>query len=252
MLQLILKTFDVCVLVLAWIMLGLTLISIFWERKRNQNWLQTLVGKKGLFILFLCFIINLNIWELSSFCNILLESCSVLAAGYVFYRSLFCRVLLCKLGSCILPDVVCQHSQVVVNEPKAENEEKSIETIEENTKGDLGIIISNEKIDQIHRIVDSPVFLYNPDASLHKLAREVAVNVTYLSYYFNRKLGVSFPEYITIHRLDKAEELLRDTDLRIVEIFEQVGFQNSSTFYQAFNNRHQMTPLQWRKNMKGI
>lgn len=93
----------------------------------------------------------------------------------------------------------------------------------------------------------TPDFLYNPDLTIGMFARHLSTNETYLSRYFNRQLGVSFPEYVTACRLDKAEVLLAQTNDSVIAISEQVGFQTLSTFYLAFNARHQMPPSQWRK-----
>lgn len=93
----------------------------------------------------------------------------------------------------------------------------------------------------------TPDLLYNPDLTIGMFARHLSTNETYLSRYFNRQLGVSFPEYVNACRLDKAEVLLVQTNDSVIAISEQVGFQTLSTFYLVFNARHQMPPSQWRK-----
>lgn len=100
---------------------------------------------------------------------------------------------------------------------------------------------------QVSELLTTPGFLHNPNLTISMLANKLATNETYLSRYFNRQLGVSFPEYINSHRLVTAESLLKETDLSVVEISEQVGFQTLSTFYQAFNTKYKMPPSQWRK-----
>lgn len=92
-----------------------------------------------------------------------------------------------------------------------------------------------------------PDLLHNPDLTIGMLARRLSTNETYLSRYFNRQLGVSFPEYVSACRLNEAEVLLTSSAHSVIAISEMVGFQTLSTFYQAFNARHQMPPSQWRK-----
>lgn len=89
--------------------------------------------------------------------------------------------------------------------------------------------------------------LHNPQLSIRLLARELGTNETYLSRYFNHQRKISFPEYVNTCRLDEAEKLLKRTDATVAEIAEQVGFRTLSSFYLAFNARHQMPPAQWRK-----
>lgn len=101
-------------------------------------------------------------------------------------------------------------------------------------------------IGEIHRLLDSPEFIHDPRLTLKRMAREVGVNASYVSRYFNQCLGSSFPEYVTELRLRDAEVLLRDTDKRVSDICEEVGL-NLSRFYVAFGIRNHLPPLQWRK-----
>lgn len=180
---------------------------------------------------FLIFIVSMLI---PSYVGHILYNCSVIVlGGYISRESAFYRIIKRKLSLYIIPDFIFR-SYIP---PKAKNKDESV-------------LFTPEEIEQIHRLLKTSGLLHNPDLTLGMLARELATNGTYLSRYFNRQLGVSFPEYIATCRLDEAEALLKETDIRIVEISEQVGFQTISTFYQAFNTRYQMPPSQWRKSQR--
>ena len=48
-------------------------------------------------------------------------------------------------------------------------------------------------------------------------------------------------------RLDKAEQLLTDTDNTIEQIAEEVGYRNKGYFYRIFVERRGCTPAQYRR-----
>ena len=157
-------------------------------------------------------------------CNILYNLSVTLTAGYFLRQSVFYRTIKYKIAFSLQP-----HSNT-------RQEEKT----------DI-IILSPPEEEQLAKHLKR--MLNNPDLTLKMLAREVGKNATILSRYFNQQLGVRFSDYVTARRVDEAEVLLKDTDITVIEISELVGFQTSSTFYQAFNARHNLPPSQWRKKM---
>ena len=60
--------------------------------------------------------------------------------------------------------------------------------------------------------------------------------------------GKTFIEHLTLIRLEKAMELLRNTDEFVLEICLDVGFKNVNHFNRTFKSFTGMTPLQYRKN----
>ena len=119
-------------------------------------------------------------------------------------------------------------------------------------KYDITIPLTPEKEEEgeVIRVLKSPKCLHNPNLTLKILASGLGMNATSLSLYFSQQLGMRFPEYVTALRLDEAEILLLNSDIKVIDVSELVGFQTSSSFYLAFNARHHMPPLQWRKKMK--
>lgn len=246
MFQFIINTLAICTFFLAWSLFCIAIFSFIWQWCRSKA--LGIIGDKKVFTLGLLSLVLCNLLISLPILNILLNVLIALCSGHIFHLSLLHQLIKRKAGFYFFPNYKYHPGT-------AEKEDLDLEKIkevgvEENRDEEVSVIFSEEKANQIHRILDSPAFLYNPDISLNLLARKAAVNTTYLSRYFNRQLGVSFPEYITDRRLDKAEELLRETDMRVLDIFEQVGFQNSSTFYQVFNERHQLSPLQWRESLR--
>lgn len=247
MFQLLVHTLVACTTFLAWGSFGMALLVSFWQEYRGKENTLGLRRKKRAFISCSSAIILLSLWIASPIASILLNILLVLTSGHLFHQSLLHQILKRETEFHIFPN---NRYRTVTHKEVEPDREESEEETETGAEGEATVIFPEEQARRIHLVLDSPGFLYNPDISLNRLAREVAVNTTYLSRYFNRQLGKSFPEYITDRRLDKAEELLKNTDMKVVDIFEQVGFQNPSTFYLVFNERHQLSPLQWRESLR--
>lgn len=72
----------------------------------------------------------------------------------------------------------------------------------------------------------------------------------YLNRVFRRYLGTTPTAYINGIRLDFAKTLLLTTELSIVDISMEVGFENLSHFYHLFAGRFQSAPAAFRKSAR--
>ena len=66
--------------------------------------------------------------------------------------------------------------------------------------------------------------LYNPELSLKKVASDLYINDSYLSREFKKTYGVSFIEYISRKRIEASKKLLKETELKVYEVAEKIGF----------------------------
>lgn len=78
------------------------------------------------------------------------------------------------------------------------------------------------------------------------VADQFSLSVNYARVKFKQSEGVSLNEAISYRRLDKAIELLEESDLTINEIRDQVGFGNYSYFCTYFKNMKGMSPAKYR------
>lgn len=69
----------------------------------------------------------------------------------------------------------------------------------------------------------------------------------YFSTMFCRVYGIPPRQYLTIKRIDKAKQLLIETNECIAEIASKVGFSNASAFSRCFFRLTGMTPKQYRE-----
>ena len=87
---------------------------------------------------------------------------------------------------------------------------------------------------------------YMRDLSLTQLSEYVYANASVLSSQFNDEVGMSLSEYVTGLRIKKAQELLRDTDMTVPAIAEQVGFTGAKYFREIFKKTTGLSPQGYR------
>ena len=63
---------------------------------------------------------------------------------------------------------------------------------------------------------------------------------------FNQAIGEAPNQYLQRVRMEAAKELLRTTELKIIEIANQVGTTNLSSFNKLFKKIVNMSPKQYR------
>ncbi len=87
---------------------------------------------------------------------------------------------------------------------------------------------------------------YMEKMSLKSLGELFYVNNVYLGQLYKKKYGIAFRDYLNNLRMEKAQKLLVDTNMRIYAIAEEVGFGKAEYFINKFVQKHSMTPNQYR------
>ncbi len=83
-------------------------------------------------------------------------------------------------------------------------------------------------------------------ATLTELGEKVRLPLHTLSRMVKKGTGFNFKELLQRRRLNKAVQLMCETDLSIGDIIAAVGYENSSYFHRVFRERYQMTPKEFR------
>ena len=92
---------------------------------------------------------------------------------------------------------------------------------------------------------------FHEDLSLKEVAAQVCLSPSYLSTLLKQYTGFNYTEYLTQIRIEKAKTLLKETDAKIYEISEQLGYQNVQYFNRIFKKCTGMTPLEFKNSIKG-
>lgn len=88
------------------------------------------------------------------------------------------------------------------------------------------------------------------EISLNMLSEAVGMNQNYLSQYFKKHFGISFIDYVTNKKIEKAKELLVSTDDTCKAIGEMLGYGAQNTFIRVFKKAESMTPAEYRQRNK--
>lgn len=87
--------------------------------------------------------------------------------------------------------------------------------------------------------------------TLKSIAGHFYRNPSYLSRIFKQETGSSLIEYITRIRMEEAQLLLRNTDLKNYEVAEKVGIMDANYFAVCFRKFCGITPGKYRQLQKG-
>ena len=88
----------------------------------------------------------------------------------------------------------------------------------------------------------------NPDLSLKDICSHLAISVSYFSSIFKSYTDLTFVEYLTERRVEKAKQLLKNTDKSIADISEAVGYKEPHYFSMIFKKSTGITPKNYRKH----
>lgn len=90
---------------------------------------------------------------------------------------------------------------------------------------------------------------FNQQINLSQVAKDHFISQEHLSRTFKKHTGFGFNEYITLVRLQHAEQLLKsNTKMSISEIAYSCGFNDSNYFSDKFKRAYGTSPLKYSKN----
>lgn len=105
------------------------------------------------------------------------------------------------------------------------------------TGADMGVI--NDVIGYIKNKYDEKI-------TLRTAAERFYLNTAYLGQLFKRKTGVSFNDYISQLRMNRAKQLLLTTQKCISEIASEIGYDDPNYFSAKFAKTEGTTPREYR------
>lgn len=101
-----------------------------------------------------------------------------------------------------------------------------------------------------NRINDIIIFIQNNfqnPLTIHKIAEAFYMNSEYFSRYFKKRMGIGAREYLAEIRMDYAQKLVCQSELKILDICMACGYDSITTFLRAFKKKYHCTPKQMRE-----
>ena len=111
--------------------------------------------------------------------------------------------------------------------------------------GTVDMSIPESRIRRILQLIES-----DSVCKMSDLALELNLSESRLQHLFKQKTGVGLGHLLTEKRLQKAAELLVHTELRIKEIAAAVGYEHTSSFTRAFEQRFAQSPNVYRREIR--
>lgn len=99
---------------------------------------------------------------------------------------------------------------------------------------------------RMREIADYLELNYNRKFQQAECARMFHLNKDYMSRKFKEEMGIGVVEYINRIRIEKARELLRNTDKNIQEISDEIGFADQKYFSRQFKREVGVAPTEYR------
>lgn len=88
--------------------------------------------------------------------------------------------------------------------------------------------------------------------SIDSLAEKVYISSSYLERMFKEFRGQTIIEYLNYVRMEKAKQLLKESNLKIETVAEKVGYNSSRSFIRAFKKYEGSTPGMFRNSSLGL
>ena len=98
----------------------------------------------------------------------------------------------------------------------------------------------NETINYIESVLDSEI-------DEDKITHLSTYSYPMFSRLFSILTDTTLSEYIRSRKLTEAAVLLRDTDIKVIDIAMKYGYESSDSFGMAFKKFHGFTPSEVRK-----
>ncbi len=110
-------------------------------------------------------------------------------------------------------------------------------------------ILSRKEENTVDLIHDAQVYIeqnYSKDLILDDVSKELQLSPYYFSKLFKKRTGKNFIEYLTDVRMEKAKELLRNSNKSMKEICMEIGYTDPNYFSRTFKKNVGVTPSEYK------
>lgn len=132
----------------------------------------------------------------------------------------------------------CIEKYLKINCPDFKNQYEKINELSE---------YKNYQIEIIKKVHDFLCEDFSKRYTIEDLAKKFAINTTSLKTVFRDVYGTSIQAHIKKHRMEKAQELLKNSDLQINQIANSVGYESQGKFSSTFKEFFGKSPNEFKK-----
>ncbi len=107
---------------------------------------------------------------------------------------------------------------------------------------------TRKNTDKLKPVIKYVELHYSEPVTVAEMADIAGFSESHFMRFFKETYGVSFITYLNDYRLSMAARLLLATEENILDISQQVGFENLSHFNRQFKKKYSKTPREYRAN----
>jgi AraC family transcriptional regulator len=111
-------------------------------------------------------------------------------------------------------------------------------------RGGLGSTRLRKIKELVHAKIDD-------DLSLGELAQSVGLSTAHFARMFRKSTGETPHQFVLRQRLERAKEMLRAPDARVLDVAVACGFKTQQHFAQAFRDVWGVSPTEYRQDLVG-
>jgi len=108
--------------------------------------------------------------------------------------------------------------------------------------------VDKSKLQSMHIIIEFVEKNYASDIKLTDVAGILGYDYHYVSRYFHNLFNMPFKSFLNTYRLEKAVELIENSDKKMIEIAYESGFQSIRNFNDSFKKHYGITPNQYKSS----
>jgi AraC family transcriptional regulator len=110
------------------------------------------------------------------------------------------------------------------------------------------LLLGGLPLHKLRRVIDFIEANLERNLALAELAREADLSVYHFVRAFKQSMSVTPIQFLMQRRIERAKELLADSERPLSEIALRVGFKNQSHFTTLFRKFTEVTPKAWRSS----
>ena len=110
--------------------------------------------------------------------------------------------------------------------------------------------ISSHDDEQVALLQSLLIAQYSQPWTINQLCQQSGLSVRTLNRRFQQAIGVAPLAYLKKIRLEQASDLLKDTNLSVMDIALQVGYTDSDYFARLFKQQFFLSPSAFRKSVR--
>lgn len=117
----------------------------------------------------------------------------------------------------------------------------------------LQVIVKQYELNKYDSIINKICSIIVENISNEKIldlvSSEVGLSKDYVGRLFRNKLGITMGEYCTLVKIQYAKKMLQDSNMKVYEVSEFLGYSTVDYFSKLFKNKVGLTPMQYRKQL---